>query len=136
MSNLGRFIAERRKALGMTQRTLATKIEATDRNYIARLEGGDIKLPGAAVRKRLATALEVRTVDLMAAAGEIEASELDTPNTARPRRVFLSLKIDELSHDHLDMLEVIINQMLQTQAAQLAQSARRGLRAPLESNGN
>lgn len=62
---LGRFIAERRKELGLTQLALAEKLNVTDK-AVSRWERG-VGLPDMGSMETLARALEVSLVELMRA---------------------------------------------------------------------
>jgi transcriptional regulator with XRE-family HTH domain len=131
-TGLGRFVAARRKQLGMTQETLAREMGARDRAYVGRIESGDIRLPNAGVRAALAKALQVRTIDLMAAAGEIDPTEISgTTNFPLSERVSdVAASLDALTNEQLEMLRVIVQQM---RAHQNGPPPDRGARRPRQS---
>jgi transcriptional regulator with XRE-family HTH domain len=129
--SLGDYVRTRRVNLGLTQETVRSAIGVTERSYVSRLEHGDIKLPGPEIRAKLADVLQVRTIDLLAAAGEIRPDELRADCDLSDRVRTLAHALDGLSNDHLKMLAVIVQEMVRTQAAQASllersQALRRG----------
>ncbi len=80
---LGAYIRNLRQRRGWTQRRLAEEI-GTAPAYLSQIENGGTKLPSADLRRRLADALGVRHVDLLVAAGELEAEEIRGPQMPIP----------------------------------------------------
>ena len=72
---MGSYIKERRLALSMTQADLGGAV-GVDKAYISQSERGKVALPSADPRRRLAEALQLRHVDLLIAAGELEPDEI------------------------------------------------------------
>lgn len=77
-TSLGRYIRARRRDLGLTQDAVA-EVAGVDRAHISQIETGKINLPDAELRRGIATALRVRHVDLLVAAGELRADEIELP---------------------------------------------------------
>jgi transcriptional regulator with XRE-family HTH domain len=73
---LGKFIKEKRDALGINQSELA-RVSGVLRETINRIENNKTMLPSADSRRRLARALNVRHIDLLVAAGELTEDEVD-----------------------------------------------------------
>lgn len=84
-AGLGAYIRNVREQRMWTQDDLAAKV-GTTRAYISQIESGRTKLPNADLRRRLAAALGLRHIDLLIAAGEINADEVSTttPTVAFP----------------------------------------------------
>jgi transcriptional regulator with XRE-family HTH domain len=76
MHSLGDYIRARRERLGLNQAEFARRA-SVPRTTINRLEKGKTNLPEADVRRKLAVALGVRHVDILEAAGELSADEID-----------------------------------------------------------
>jgi len=74
-SGIGAFVREKRESLGLTQTALAGKT-GISRARMSQIEGGAVALPGADHRRRLATALNVRHIELLVAAGELTEDEI------------------------------------------------------------
>ena len=72
---MGSYIKERRLTLSMTQADLGGAV-GKDKAYISQIELGKVALPNADLRRRLAEALQLRHVDLLIAAGELEPNEV------------------------------------------------------------
>jgi transcriptional regulator with XRE-family HTH domain len=99
MSTLKGFITERRKELGMNQTELANR-SGVPRTTVNRIETGTTKLPEADVRRKLAKALGVRHVDLLIAAGELAANEVEPADDSCSEAVRrLQPRIDRVSWD-------------------------------------
>lgn len=73
---LGDFIRDRREVMGLNQTEL-WRLSGVPRETINRIENNKTMLPSADSRRRLATALHVRHVDLLVAAGELTEDEID-----------------------------------------------------------
>jgi transcriptional regulator with XRE-family HTH domain len=78
---LGAAVRRLRNDRGWTQTRLAAEVETTPA-YISQIESGKPAVPNAGLRRRLATALGVRHIDLLVAAGELTDDEV--PSTSRP----------------------------------------------------
>ena len=76
MTTLGEYVRDRRTELGLTVTALAESAELS-KSEISALERGRIGLPGADKRRRLAAALGVSHLDVLIAAGEITAAEIE-----------------------------------------------------------
>ncbi len=72
---LGAFLRKRRIDLGLTQEAVSDAA-GIGRSHLSQIESGKIGLPNAGIRRRLAVVLEVRHVDLLVAAGELDESEV------------------------------------------------------------
>ena len=84
---LGQYLHDQRHARGLTMADAATRA-GTSAAYWSQIEGGQVKLPGAALRRGIAAALGVRHVDILIAAGELTAEEAgrdDAPDDAAER---------------------------------------------------
>ena len=68
---IGKFIAERRKIIGLTQMQLAEKLMITDR-AVSKWERG-LSLPDSAIMLRLCSLLEITVNDLLS--GEVVTME-------------------------------------------------------------
>lgn len=84
-SGLGAFLRSQRNKAGLTQKQLVAK-SGVPQATISDIERGTNKLPGADYRRRLAAALNLRHVDILIAAGELNEDEL--PKEGAPREVF------------------------------------------------
>ena len=78
---LGPYIRQRRADLGMSQIALSEASGVT-RSHLSMIEHGKIAIPSADIRRRLAAALGISHLDLLVAAGELTADELQIANTA------------------------------------------------------
>lgn len=76
MIELGKYIAEQRKARGLTQEQLGL-LTGLGRGYIAPLETGKIVKPSADVFLRIAKALHIKPEELFAIAGYIKATKVN-----------------------------------------------------------
>jgi transcriptional regulator with XRE-family HTH domain len=113
VSGLGKYIRAQRTLLGMTQGGLARAIGATDRSVVTQIESGRTKLPVKETRRKIAAALGVRELDLLVAAGELEA---DPEALTVPSRVIALLpQIDALSDDNLAIVATVVTEMLKAQ---------------------
>ncbi len=72
---LGGFLRKRRIDLGLTQEAVSDAA-GIGRSHLSQIESGKIGLPNAGIRRRLADVLEVRHVDLLVAAGELDDAEV------------------------------------------------------------
>lgn len=79
----GAFVRERRERIGLSQTELADRV-GIRKGYMSQIESGKIGLPNADLRRRLATALRVRHVDLLIAAGELTRDELPVVGEPAP----------------------------------------------------
>lgn len=71
---MGEFIKDKRGH--MSQKALS-EASGVDRAYIAQIESGRIPLPGADIRRRLASALASTNIEMLVAAGEITREEVE-----------------------------------------------------------
>lgn len=74
MATMGEFIKDKRGH--MSQKALS-EASGVDRAYIAQIESGRIPLPGADIRRRLASALASTNIEMLVAAGEITREEVE-----------------------------------------------------------
>lgn len=81
MTALATFVRRERDSRGLTQKGLASAAGVTQA-AISDIERGQTKLPNADIRRRLAQALGVSHVDLLIAAGELTADELEAAGVA------------------------------------------------------
>ena len=84
---LGQYLHDQRHARGLTMAEAAARAD-TSAAYWSQIEGGQVKLPGADLRRRIAGALGIRHVDILIAAGELTAEEAgreDAPDDAVER---------------------------------------------------
>lgn len=72
---LGAFLRRRRAELGLTQEGVSDAA-GIGRSHLSQIESGKIGLPNAGIRRKLAAALELRHVDLLIAAGELDEAEV------------------------------------------------------------
>ena len=75
VSTMGAYLKERRLQLGMTQEEVA-ELVGTSGAYLSQIERGKVQITGTDLRRRLASALRLRHVDLLVAAGELAANEV------------------------------------------------------------
>lgn len=73
---LGPFLLSLRESRGWGVTDAAAHI-GMSKSHLSQLEKGKIGLPSAALRRQIAEAYGVRHVDILVAAGELEASEID-----------------------------------------------------------
>jgi transcriptional regulator with XRE-family HTH domain len=76
VSNLGEYIEARRLELGIRTQLALAELADVPATTVNRIETGVTKLPSADIRRRLATALRVRHIDLLIAAGELLPEEI------------------------------------------------------------
>jgi transcriptional regulator with XRE-family HTH domain len=76
-SGLGNYIRRRREELKMTAAQLVEQ-SGVSKSHLSQIEKGKIAFPNAEIRRRLAWALGVSHVDLLVAAGELNAEEVVT----------------------------------------------------------
>ena len=76
MQTLGSYIREQRERRGWLQTELAQR-SGVPQAVISQIETGAKKLPGADIRRKLARALGVPHLELLVAAGEVDAEEVD-----------------------------------------------------------
>lgn len=74
-AGLGAFLRRRRVDLGLTQETVSDAA-GIGRSHLSQIESGKIGLPNATIRRRLAEVLQLRHVDLLIAAGELDEAEV------------------------------------------------------------
>jgi transcriptional regulator with XRE-family HTH domain len=89
-TGLGGFVRRRRVELGLTQEVVADAA-GIGRSHLSQIESGKIGLPNAGIRRHLATVLQVRHVDLLVAAGELDDDEV------REGRQPLASELDRLA---------------------------------------
>lgn len=77
---IARYVKRRRAQLGKTQRQLAADA-GTSPAYISQIEGGKVSLPGAALRRALASGLGVSHLDILVACGELTPEEAGQPES-------------------------------------------------------
>lgn len=73
---LQKFVQDHRRDAGLTQRQLAD-LAGINQPTISDIERGQVKLPSADIRRRLALAFGVSHLDVLVAAGEIFPSEIE-----------------------------------------------------------
>lgn len=110
-TTLGRFIRERRDAMGWTQTELADRA-GINRAVLAQIETGKIKLPSAEFRRALADALSVRHLDLLMAAGELFPHEIEDADVVPSLIAPLIGKIERLRVADREALSQILDTML------------------------
>ena len=99
---IGRFIAERRKAQGLTQLQLAQKLNITDR-AVSKWETGK-SLPDSSIMLELCKELEITVTDLLS--GEVVTME--DYNKEMEKKLIEMVKEKEKADKHLLRLEVVI----------------------------
>lgn len=99
---IGRFIAERRKAQGLTQLQLAQKLNITDR-AVSKWETGK-SLPDSSIMLELCKELEITVTDLLS--GEVVTME--DYNKKMEKKLIEMVKEKEKADKHLLRLEVVI----------------------------
>lgn len=78
VGGLGKFVRDRREALGKTGRDFAEQLDI-EPSMLSRLETGAMKtFPEPELVRRLAELLEVSTIDLLLASGYLRESDLTT----------------------------------------------------------
>src|SRR4051794_32112214 len=80
-SQLGNYIVAAREQRGWNQTEFAERANIK-RAHLAQIERGKIALPSGDLRRRLASALDVRHVDILVAAGELTADEIPREGAA------------------------------------------------------
>jgi len=75
MVGIGGYVKALREATGAGQGKLADRA-GLPRPYMSQLEAGKVGLPGADIRRRLASALGISHLDLLIAAGELLSEEV------------------------------------------------------------
>lgn len=111
MQPLGPTLKSLRESMGITQRDLAESV-GVDRTYVSSIEVGRVQMPNANLRRRFAASLGVKHIDLLLAAGEIRADELDCPPTSsnHDNRFHRMLDALDLSvSDRSDTLEILFS---------------------------
>lgn len=73
---LQKFVQDHRRDAGLTQKQLA-ELAGINQPTISDIERGQVKLPSADIRRRLALALRVSHLDILVAAGEILPLEIE-----------------------------------------------------------
>lgn len=103
MVALGQYIRDRRHALGLTQSAIERAF-GIPQTYLSSVERGTTVLPSEEFRSRLATALQISTIDLLLAAGEVKRDDLMdwahqagiiTPDKPSDRVVTLARELSE-----------------------------------------
>jgi transcriptional regulator with XRE-family HTH domain len=108
---IGSLVRERRLGLGLSQVELARRV-GISQTYLSNMERGRVQLPDVDVRRRRAEALCMSHVELLVAAGELDAHELPGDAEAvKPVVVGLSAKIDELPSETRRAIERIIDDL-------------------------
>ena len=102
MIKIGRFIAERRKAVGLTQLQLAEKLCITDR-AVSKWETGK-SLPDSSIMLELCKELEITVTDLLS--GEVVTME--DYNKEMEKKLIEMVREKERTDKHLLRLEVVI----------------------------
>lgn len=109
---LAEMLANRIRETGESQAAFARRLEVSPQT-LGQILKGDIKVPTAAVRRRLATELRISHVDLLAVLGEITPEEAGTSPPIFPPGTLEAQAIDlirRLTPDRLilavGMLEV------------------------------
>ncbi len=111
---VGRVVRQRRLALGMSQKELAD-LAGVGPTGLSKLEVGDVALPNADIRRRLARALGIAHVELLIAAGEVTPQEVwgyDEPPPPDPVRDGLHTLVDraDLSGERAELLRLILRE--------------------------
>lgn len=99
---IGKFIAERRKSLGLTQMQLAEKLNITDR-AISKWECGR-SMPDSSIMLELCAILDITVNDLLSG----ETVTLDDYNKELERKLLELIKQKEEADKHLLMFETVI----------------------------
>ena len=99
---IGKFIAERRKSLGLTQMQLAEKLNITDR-AISKWECGR-SMPDSSIMLELCAILDITVNDLLSG----ETVTLDDYNKELERKLLELIKEKEKADKHLLMFETVI----------------------------
>ena len=99
---IGRFIAERRKAQGLTQMQLAEKLNITDR-AVSKWETGKT-MPDSSIMIELCDILKISVNDLLC--GEIVT--MDSYNKELEKNLIEAIKEKELAHKRLLTFECVI----------------------------
>lgn len=124
-SNMASAVRLRRLALGLTQRQLAELAEISQAS-VSDIERGQVQLPTAAVRRRLAAALRLRHIDLLIASGEITKEEV--PEAGAPPTVGdeFAAKAERLPPADRQALMQVLDRML----GETTRFSRRAVVAP------
>ena len=110
-SRLGSLIRNQRMDLNLTQVEVADRV-GISQTYLSNLERGRVHLPDVDVRRRLAEALRLSHVDILIAAGELDAHELPgSVDAVRPVVVGLAAKLDILPQDVRRAVERVIEDL-------------------------
>lgn len=110
-SRLGSLIRNQRMDLNLTQVEVADRV-GISQTYLSNLERGRVHLPDVEVRRRLAEALRLSHVDILIAAGELDAHELPgSVDAVRPVVVGLAAKLDILPQDVRRAVERVIDDL-------------------------
>ena len=108
MTELGEWMAARRRLLGLTQDQLADRA-GVNSNTVKAIEQGKVKWPTRETRLRLADALAVSHLQLLVGAGEVEPHEAGiAPASADPQADRLQALARELGPTELDTLLVFV----------------------------
>lgn len=100
--SLASLVRKRREELGFTSQAAFARHAGISSAHLNQIEGGKITVPNADLRRRLSSALGLRHIDLLVAAGEITAEEAGIPDDLRSeaeRR--LSPLIAEIGDDEI-----------------------------------
>lgn len=104
---LGAFIRRKRIERGWNQTQFADA-SGIDRPYLSQIESGKVALPGAGVRRQLASALGLRHIDILIASGEITADEVEgLPDPDSPAIAALRPVLDSYDGDVDQLVRVI-----------------------------
>lgn len=108
---IGVLLRERRLVLELSQVELARRV-GISQTYLSNMERGRVQLPDVAVRRRLAEELRMSHVEMLVAAGELDAHELPgDADAVKPVVVGLSARIDELPAEVRRAVERIVNDL-------------------------
>lgn len=102
LSKIGKFIASRRKAVGLTQAELASKLNVTDR-AVSKWETGR-SMPDSSIMLDLCRELEINVNDLLS--GEVVT--LDNYNKEMEKNLLEAIKAKEEADKRLLALECVI----------------------------
>ena len=117
MSNMtiARLLSDHFRDTGEKQAEFARRVGLTPQTVI-QLARGDIKVPTADIRRRLARAFRLRHVDILVMTGELAADELPAEGAPRPvrddRLRALADNWDQMTDTEHDFLMVVLDRSL------------------------
>lgn len=112
---LGRLVRAKRQQLGLTTKALGELI-GVHQAYISKIEGGNTRVPGVELRRKLASALGTTNIELLIAAGELSLDDIGhgmvtaAPDIPAPSRE-LAQVISEMHPDDRNAVGIVVRQL-------------------------